>query len=312
MARLGAPGNAATREGDMTTTDAIRYFTEENSADMVCAAMAKADNKRLGEIMESVVRHLHAVVKEVEPTYEEWEQAIGFLTATGQTCDDKRQEWILLSDVLGVSMLVDAINTRRPSGATENTVLGPFHVDGVPERQMGDTVSEDGKGEELYVSGKIVDIDGKPIDGAVIDVWQASHDGFYDNQQPDVQPEHNLRGIFHTGADGQFAYRAVMPCYYGIPDDGPVGRMLRGLSRGNIRPAHLHFIVSAPGFDTVTTHIFVKDDPYLADDAVFGVKESLVREFEHRDDPALAAELDIANPFWKVETDFVLAPANPE
>lgn len=296
----------------MTTTDTIRYFTEENSADMVCAAMAKADNKRLGEIMESVVRHLHAVVKEVEPTYEEWQQAIGFLTATGQMCDDKRQEWILLSDVLGVSMLVDAINTRRPSGATENTVLGPFHVDGAPERQMGDTVSEDGKGEELYVSGTVVDIDGNPIDGAMIDVWQASDDGFYDNQQPDVQPEHNLRGIFHTGADGHFAYRAVMPRYYGIPDDGPVGQMLQALGRGNIRPAHLHFIVAAPGFDPVTTHIFVKGDPYLTDDAVFGVKESLIRDFERHDDPALAARLGTANPFWKVETDFVLAPVDRE
>ena len=293
----------------MTLTDSIQYFTEENSADVVCARMANADNKRLVEVMESVIRHLHAVVKEVEPTNEEWEQAIGFLTATGQMCDEKRQEWIMLSDVLGVSMLVDAINTRRPSGATENTVLGPFHVDGVPERQMGDTISEDGKGEELYVSGKVVDIDGNPVDGAVIDAWQASYDGFYDNQQPDVQPEHNLRGIFRSGADGLYWYRAIMPCHYGIPDDGPVGQMLRGLNRGIIRPAHLHYIVSAPGYDTVTTHIFVNDDPYLTNDAVFGVKESLVGEFKRHDDPDLAAELNISNPFWKVETDFVLVPA---
>ncbi|MGI9413946.1 MAG: dioxygenase, partial [Hyphomicrobiales bacterium] len=183
----------------MAHEDTIHYFTEENSADIVCARMADATNERLTQIMTSVIRHLHAAVKEVEPTYEEWEQAISFLTATGQMCDDKRQEWILLSDVLGVSMLVDAINTRRPSGATENTVLGPFHVDGAPIREMGDTICDDGNGEPLYVSGRVVDVDGNPVAGAVIDAWQASHDGFYDNQQPDVQPEHNLRGVFRTG-----------------------------------------------------------------------------------------------------------------
>ena len=293
----------------MSGDDTIHYFTEENSADAVCARMAGANDERLKEIMTSVIRHLHAVVKEVEPTYEEWAQAISFLTATGQMCDDKRQEWILLSDVLGVSMLVDAINTRRPSGATENTVLGPFHVEDAPARDMGATISDDGQGEPLYVSGRVLDIEGNPISGAVIDTWQASHDGFYDNQQPDVQPEHNLRGVFRTGEDGSYCYQAIKPNYYGIPDDGPVGQMLGGLNRGNMRPAHLHYIVSAPGYETVTTHIFVKDDPYLTNDAVFGVKESLIADFTRHDDPGRAAELKIANPFWTVETDFVLSPA---
>ena len=292
----------------MSSTDDIQYFTEENSAEAVIARMAKPENARLAEIMTSVITHLHAVVKEVEPTYEEWEMAIEFLTATGQMCDDRRQEFILLSDVLGVSMLVDAINTRRPSGATENTVLGPFHVQGVPHLNCGDSVCQAGKGEPMYVSGRVVDTDGNPVAGAVIDTWQASHDGFYDNQKPDEQPEHNLRGIFRTDDDGRFWYRSIKPIYYGIPNDGPVGKMLDGLGRNNMRPAHIHYIVSAPGYETITTHIFDSTDPHLPSDAVFGVKESLIADFQHKDDPSVAAELNVANPYWEVKADFVLAP----
>lgn len=283
------------------------YFTEDRSVETVLARMGEPENPRLAEVMGSVIAHLHAVVKEVEPSYEEWMAAIRFLTATGQMCDDRRQEYILLSDVLGVSMLVDAINTRRPNGATENTVLGPFHVDGAPRLDMGDSISQDGKGEPLVVSGRVVDVAGRPVEGATVDTWQTSHDGFYDVQQ-DEQPEHNLRGVFRTGADGRFSYRSVKPSFYPIPDDGPVGQLLHGLGRGTIRPAHLHYIVSAPGFETVTTHIFVHDDPYLDSDAVFGVKESLIREFVRQDDLARAAEYGVANPFWTVETDFVLTP----
>lgn len=285
------------------------YFTEDTSVETVLARMGEPENPRLAEVMRAVVAHLHAAVKEVEPTYIEWMAAIRFLTETGRMCDDKRQEYILLSDVLGVSMLVDAINTRRPSGATENTVLGPFHVEGAPDLAMGDTISQDGKGEPLVVHGRVIDGEGRPVQGAVIDTWQTSHDGFYDLQQPDQQPENNLRGMFRTGADGRFSYRSVKPSNYPIPDDGPVGQLLHGLGRGNIRPAHLHYIVSAPGFETVTTHIFVHDDPYLDSDAVFGVKESLIREFVRHDDPDRAAEFGVANPFWTVETDFVLTPS---
>lgn len=290
------------------TEGSTSYFTEDTSVETVLARMGEPENPRLAEVMRAVIAHLHAVVKEVEPTYAEWMAAIRFLTETGRMCDDKRQEYILLSDVLGVSMLVDAINTRRPEGATENTVLGPFHVEGAPDLAMGDTISQDGIGEPLVVRGRVVDGEGRPVQGAVIDTWQTSHDGFYDLQQPDRQPENNLRGIFRTGADGRFSYRSVKPSYYPIPDDGPVGQLLHGLGRGNIRPAHLHYIVSAPGFETVTTHIFVHDDPYLDDDAVFGVKESLIRTFIRHDDPTRAAEFGVANPFWTVETDFVLVP----
>ena len=185
----------------------ITYFTEANSADVVIERMSGTGTPRMAKVMGSVIRHLHAVVKEVEPTQDEWMAAIQFLTATGQMCDDRRQEYILLSDVLGVSMLVDAINTRRPTGATENTVLGPFHVENAPTRPMGATISDDGKGEPLVVTGKVVDTDGNPIEGAVVDTWQTSHDGFYDSQQPGIQPEHNLRGVFRTGADGRLWYR---------------------------------------------------------------------------------------------------------
>ena len=285
---------------------AIPYFTEANSADVVIDRTAGACDRRTAEVMASVIRHLHAVVKEVEPTQDELAAAIRFLTATGQMCDDRRQEYILLSDVLGVSMLVDAINARRPSGATENTVLGPFHVENAPTRPLGATISDDGKGEPLVVSDTVVDTAGQPIAGAVVDTWQTSHDGFYDSQQPGIQPEHNLRGVFRTDADGRFWYRSIKPLYYGIPDDGPVGQLLRALDRGNTRPAHLHYIVSAEGYQTVTTHIFVDGDPYLAEDAVFGVKESLIRDFVRHDDPAAAAALGVTNPYWTVETDFVL------
>lgn len=294
----------------MSVADNIAYFTEENSAETVIDRMSDAPNRRLAEVMRSAITHLHAFVKETEPTMAEWEQAIGFLTATGQISDAKRQEWILMSDVLGISMLVDTINSRRPSGATENTVLGPFHVEDVPRREMGSSIADLDEGEPLAVSGRVLDIEGNPIAGAAIDVWQASHDGFYDNQQPEVQPEHNLRGIFTTKEDGRYWYKAVKPAYYGIPNDGPVGKLLGGLGRNHMRPAHLHFIVSAPGFDTIVTHIFDGADPYITNDAVFGVKRSLISDFVQVDDTQKARELGLPNPFWQVEADLVLAPAN--
>ena len=238
-------------------------------------------------------------------------QAIQFLTRTGQKCDDWRQEYILLSDVLGVSMLVDAINSRRPSGASENTVLGPFHVSGAPEYPMGTNICLDGKGEDLVVRGRVVDVDGNPIDGARIDVWQANDEGFYDVQQKGIQPDFNLRGVFRTGSDGAYWFKAVRPRHYSIPADGPVGALLEDLGRHPFRPAHLHYIVSADGFDDITTHIFDPDDPYLHSDAVFGVKESLVAEFNRVDDQARIREVGFAGShYWDVEFDFVMAPAS--
>jgi hydroxyquinol 1,2-dioxygenase len=285
---------------------AIAYFTEENSTETVLAQMAQCEDARFKEVMSAVIRHLHAAVKEVELTQEEWFEAIMFLTKTGQLCDDRRQEFILLSDTLGVSMLVDAINHRKPGRATESTVLGPFHVADAPMRKMGDNIDLDGKGEPLFMSGRVVDAAGAPIEGALLDIWQANAEGFYDVQQPGIQPDFNLRGRFKTGTDGKFWFRSTKPTFYPIPYDGTVGKMLEKMKRHTYRPAHIHFIVSAPGYESVTTHVFVRGGKYLESDAVFGVKESLIIDFDKQDDAARAKTLGVQNPFYTASHDFVL------
>ncbi|MGR9139902.1 intradiol ring-cleavage dioxygenase (plasmid) [Rhizobium leguminosarum] len=283
------------------------FFTEENSVEVVTSRNATATDQRLKRVMEVVTRKLHEAVKELEPTQEEWMEAILFLTRTGHTCNEWRQEFILLSDVLGVSMLVDAINNRKPSGASESTVLGPFHVVDAPELPMGANICLDQKGEDMVIGGHILGTDGRPIANAVIDVWQANDEGFYDVQQKGIQPDFNLRGVFRTGADGRYWFRAVKPKYYPIPEDGPVGKLLGALGRHPYRPAHLHYIIKAHGFETLTTHIFDPDDPYIHSDAVFGVKESLLAKFQQVEDPVRANELGFLGKFWQVEHDFVLA-----
>jgi protocatechuate 3,4-dioxygenase beta subunit len=283
----------------------MRNFNENTATAAVLERMSGTKDARLKKIMSSVLTHLHAAVREVEPTMDEWMAAIRFLTETGQKCDDKRQEFILLSDTLGVSMLVNAINNRKPSGATESTVLGPFHVAGAPKKKMGDTISIDGKGDPAYVSGRVIDQSGKPIAGAQLDVWQTSSDGAYDVQDPN-QPEMNLRGLFTTGVDGRFFFRTVKPKHYSIPTDGPVGKMLVALGRHPMRPAHIHFIIGAPAFEPVTTHMFVAGDQYLDSDAVFGVKDSLIVDFVKHSDAAGAKKLGLANPYYTAEHDFAL------
>jgi catechol 1,2-dioxygenase len=283
------------------------FFTEEDSVAVVTGRNQKATDERLKQVMEVITRKLHEAVKEIEPTQDEWMQAILFLTRTGQICNEWRQEYILLSDVLGVSMLVDAINNRKPSGASESTVLGPFHVADAPELPMGANICLDAKGEDMFIEGRILDTEGKPIPDAVIDVWQANDEGFYDVQQKGIQPDFNLRGVFRTGPDGRYWFRAVKPKYYPIPDDGPVGQLLGKLGRHPYRPAHLHYIIKADGYDTLVTHIFDPDDPYINSDAVFGVKESLLAKFNKVDDPARAREYGFAGDFWDVDYDFVLA-----
>ena len=284
------------------------YFTEAASAEVVIARNARATDARLAEVMGAVTRHLHAAVKEIEPTQEEWMAAIRFLTRTGHACTDWRQEFILLSDVLGVSMLVDAIANRKPLGASEGTVLGPFHVEGAPEMEMGADICLDGKGEPMLVRGRVTDPSGAPLEGCVLDVWQANDEGFYDVQQKGLQPDFNLRGVFCTGADGRYWFRAVKPKYYPIPDDGPVGDLLNSLGRHPYRPAHLHYILKAPGHQPLVTHIFDPDDSYIASDAVFGVKPSLLAEFQRIENPARIEAEGMDGPFWLVEHDFALAP----
>jgi len=283
-------------------------FTEEHSAEVVAASFASAP-PRLRQVLTSLVGHLHAFIKEVALTEAEWGQAIEFLTATGHRCDEVRQEFILLSDVLGVSMLVETINHRAAGGSTESTVTGPFHVVASPPRALGDTISLDGKGEPCLVTGRVTGARGEPLAGAQVDVWQASADGFYDVQQPGIQPELNLRGLFTADPGGRFWFTTIVPSYYPIPDDGPVGELLRVTGRHPYRPAHIHFIVTAPGYRPVATHLFVAGSRYIGSDAVFGVKESLVREFPVVDDPARAAEHGLPNPFRAVHFDVALLPA---
>lgn len=283
------------------TPKSFGAFEEARSAEVVNARHAGCPDARLSQVMSALVRHLHAFAKEVQLTQAEWDLAIDFLTRTGQICSDERQEFILLSDVLGFSMLVDAINNRRPPGATENTVFGPFHVDGAPERQMGDCISLDGKGESCLYTGRVIDLNGEPIEGARVDVWSDNSEGFYSVQQPDLQDKWNNRGIFVTGADGRYEFVGIKPVSYPIPDDGPVGKMLAALGRHPNRPAHMHFLVTAPGFQRLVTHTFVGDDRWLASDAVFGVKWTLVAPFEHVPDGRTQ---------WRSPFDFVLVPVS--
>ena len=289
-----------------TAAPDIAYFDESRSVEVVNARMGADVDPRLREVMGVVVKHLHAAVKEAAITGEEWMTAIRFLTETGHMSTDWRQEFILLSDILGVSMLVHAINHQRPEGSTENTVLGPFHVLNSPRYPNGADISLDGKGESLLVEGRVTDPQGRPIAGATLDVWQANEDGFYDVQQPGVQPPFNLRGIFTSDADGRFWFRSAKPRHYPIPDDGPVGKLLTALGRHPNRPAHLHFIVEADGFDRVVTHIFTPDCVYLGEDAVFGVKDSLIGDFQIVHDPLRASALEFRSPFWAVNWPVVM------
>lgn len=283
------------------------YFTEADSAEVVIARNAAAKSERLKQVMAVITRHLHEAIKEIEPSTEEWMTALQFLTQTGQMCSDWRQEYILFSDILGVSMLVDAINNRKPSGASESTVLGPFHLADAPELPMGANICLDAKGEPMLVRGRILDIAGLPIAHAKIDVWQANDEGFYDVQQKGIQPDFNLRGVFRTGADGRYWFKGVKPRFYPIPDDGPVGKLLAALGRHPYRPAHLHYILEAEGFQPLVTHIFDPDDAYIDSDAVFGVKKSLLAKFDLVTDPARIAAEGMPGPFHLVEHDFVLA-----
>jgi catechol 1,2-dioxygenase len=287
------------------TTDA----TGAGITEQVLAGLRGTADPRLGELLTGLVRHLHDFARETRLTQEEWERAIAFLTATGQACTDTRQEFILLSDVLGLSMLVETLNGDRAAGATESTVLGPFHLTESPVRALGDDIDLVGGGERCVVSGRVRSADGTPLPGAVVDVWQADDKGYYDVQQPGVQPTGNGRGLFTADAEGRFWFRTCVPAAYPIPTDGPVGGLLRATGRHPYRPAHIHFIATAEGHTPVTTHLFVAGGDYLDSDAVFAVKQSLVRDFAETDDPSLAREFGVTNPFRHARFDLVLERA---
>jgi catechol 1,2-dioxygenase len=281
-------------------------------AEITARAVARFDttpDPRLREIMRALVSHLHAFASEVGLTEEEWGEAIEILTATGHITDDKRQEFILWSDTLGVSMLVDALAHPAPGGATESTVLGPFYVPGSPLRPHGADIAEQEAGTPAWIHGRVLDLDGEPIEGAELDVWQNGDNRLYAVQDADA-PDDHLRGRFLTDAEGRFAFRAVRPVPYPIPDDGPVGRMLKATGRHPWRPAHVHVVVRAPGFKSVTTHIFDATSEYLDDDTVFAVKPSLLREFRERaaDDPERPPGVE--EPWVSLELDLVLAPGD--
>lgn len=265
---------------------------------------------RLRELMQALVRHTHALVREVDLTPAEWEAAIDVLTRTGHLTDERRQEWVLWSDALGLSMLVDAVEHRLPAGATESTVLGPFYVPGSPLREYGDRIAEEeAAGVPTLVHGRVLDLDGAPIAGAELDVWQNGDDRLYAVQRPEA-PEDHLRGRFIARADGAYAFLAVRPVPYPIPHDGPVGEMLQATGRHPWRPAHIHMIVRAEGYRTLTTHVFDRSSEHLDSDAVFAVKPSLVREFVGHDADDPATPPGINSEWFSVQNDIVLAPAH--
>lgn len=278
--------------------------------DEVRTSFAATPDLRTRAVLDAVTRHVHALVRELRPSLAEWEQAVDFLTAVGQKCDDTRQEFVLLSDVLGVSMLVETLNGG--DHGTESTVLGPFHMTESPRRALGDSISEVGLDRPVVVTGVVVDLEGRPVPGASVDVWQCDEDGYYDVQRPDVQPPGNGRGMFRADDDGGFWFRTVVPSHYPIPTDGPVGRILEASERHPYRPAHVHLIVDAAGFEPLTTHLFVADSPYLDSDAVFAVKPSLVRDFAVVDDPAAAERYGVSAPFRRAHFEVQLVGQRDE
>ena len=259
----------------------MRDANEHTITQAVLDRFSDTPDPRLKTVLLSLVRHLHDFARDVELTMEEWTYGIDYLTRTGHICSDTRQEFILLSDVLGLSMLVDAINHRQPEGATETTVLGPFHVEGAPQPAHGADISGGLPGERLLVEGAVTSETGRPVPGATVEVWSADQEGFYDVQRSDLDGP-AMRATFETDAAGRFHFWTVMPAFYPIPDDGPVGTLLGASKRHPFRPAHVHFMISAPGHERLVTHIFADDSPYLDGDAVFGVKTSLIEPFEHR------------------------------
>ena len=268
----------------------------------VLEAQARCSNPRLQTVMTSLVRHLHEFAREVQLTEPEWFEGIRFLTRAGHVTDDKRQEFILLSDVLGLSTLVTAQNNGKPAGCTEATVFGPFFVDGAPRVEHGADIANGARGAPCIVRGQVRALDGTPVAGAVIDVWQADEEGFYDVQRSD-QAGPQARAQLTSGSDGRFHFRSILAHCYPIPHDGPVGDLLAVLGRHPWRPAHLHFMIEAPGFERLITHVFRRGDPYLESDAVFGVRSTLIADWQRH------ANEGEGEPHYTLEYDFVLNPA---
>jgi hydroxyquinol 1,2-dioxygenase len=282
---------------------------EEELVELVTASFRNTGDPRLRQLMQALTRHLHAFLREVRLTEAEWQRAIAFLTETGHITDDRRQEFILLSDVLGASMQTVAINNEAYGDATEATVFGPFFVDGSPEIEAGGDIAGGAAGEPCWVEGTVTGTDQEPVAGALIEVWEADADGFYDVQYAGDRTA--ARGHLRTDEQGGYRFWALTPTPYPIPHDGPVGQLLAATGRSPMRASHLHFMVSAAGKRTLVTHIFVRGDELLDRDAVFGVKESLVMDFEPQAAGTAAPDgRDLGGDSWsRVRFDIVLAPA---
>jgi hydroxyquinol 1,2-dioxygenase len=282
---------------------------EEDLIETVVASFDGTPDERLKQLMQSLTRHLHAFVREVRLTEPEWEAGIAFLTAAGHITDDRRQEFILLSDVLGLSMQTVAVNNEAYGNATEATVFGPFFVADAPAIDNGGDIAGDAPGEPCWVEGSVRDTAGNPVPGARIEVWEADEDGFYDVQYGDERV--SGRAFLLSDDVGNYRFWGLTPTPYPIPADGPVGQLLAATGRSPMRASHLHFMVSAPGFRTLVTHIFVSGDPLLASDSVFGVKESLIHDFERNAAGTPTPDgRSLAESTWsRVRFDIILAPA---
>jgi hydroxyquinol 1,2-dioxygenase len=280
----------------------MRNLNQHTITEAVLARQTETADARFNRIMDSLVKHLHAFAREVELTEDEWFKGIDFLTRCGHITDDKRQEFILLSDVLGLSMLTVAQNNDKPGGCTEATVFGPFHVEGAPHYELGTDISNGARGVACVVRGTVRGIGGEPVAKAHMDVWQSDEDGLYDVQHAEIDHA-QARGILHSDSEGRYHFRSILAVPYAIPHDGPVGDLLKATSRHPWRPAHLHFLIKAHGYETLTTHVFRSDDPYLDSDAVFGVRQSLIADWTRQSDGTYLVEYDfVLNPLGQVES----------
>ncbi|MCR6482257.1 catechol 1,2-dioxygenase [Amycolatopsis sp. OK19-0408] len=285
----------------------MQLVTEDNITELAAARWSSAHDPRTAEVMAALVRHLHAFAREVRLSETEWMAAMRWLTDTGQISDAKREEFILASDVLGLSMLVVQMNHAFDAKATPATVLGPFHIDGSPELEFGGDMSDGLPGTPLYVTGTVRGLDGSPVGGAILDVWQADEDGAYESQIADID-EARLRAKYATRADGSYCLRTIAPKGYSIPMDGPVGDLIRGTDISHFRPAHVHFLINAAGYEPLITHLFQEGAQYLDSDVVFGTKQELVVTFEPREPGPTPDGGESAGPWLEARYDFVLQP----
>jgi protocatechuate 3,4-dioxygenase beta subunit len=287
----------------------MAQFDDNVLTEQVVASFSKTASARQREVISQLVRSLHEFVRKTDLTFEEWMFGIEFLTKTGQKCTPTRQEFILLSDVLGVSMLVDAVNHRDREGATETTVLGPFYVGEHRTVPSNSNIAVGVAGRPMFVDIRVTSLNGGPVENVAVDVWHADDEGFYDTQKKSYQHEGaSLRARFVTDANGHVSFRTILPRSYPIPTDGPVGQLVAATNRHPMRPAHIHFLLNAPGLEPLITHVFIEGDEYLESDVVFGVKEELICKVERRDDPIMPDGQPAMGPWYEMKYDFHVKP----